>query len=522
MVAHTLLSGGSVVTRDGISVADVLIDGSVIAAIGAPGTLVADTVLDCTGRFILPGLIDAHSHAEAVVFDAAVQDALLAQGITTVIGGQDGVSFAPGDGVYATEYFAAINGTHPTFTGGSVADLLATYDGTTPLNVAYAVPAGTIRAAVCGRTTEPATAEQRAAMVEMVAQGMAHGAVGLSTGLDYVPGIFQAADEIASLVAPVAAAGGVYISHMRGGYEANSAAGIHEIRDIALASGAAVHVSHFHADPPLVTALMDELTDAGVRASFDLYPYSRGCTLLGMPLLPPELSNEPVERVMAVLSDADERARLRADWFPEVDRKPSLGPEWPHMVTLAHLDSPDYAWAHGLTIAAAAERASVDAIEFTLDALLATRLRANAVMAVQSPRPDDELAEIFADPRHQGGSDGIFIGTHPHPRTRGSFARYLGTFVRELQSWTWPEAAERLAAAPAETFGLGKRGRIAEGWIADLIIVDPDRVAAGATYDDPNQLARGIDDVFVAGVAVRRAGEVTGATPGRGLRHARD
>ncbi|GAA2527928.1 amidohydrolase family protein [Microbacterium mitrae] len=514
----TLLIGGFVVTGDTVTRADVRLQDGVIAAIGNLQATTADTVIDCAGHLIMPGFIDTHSHVDGIIFDAAVQEALLAQGITTVIGGQTGVSFAPGDGTFASEYFAAINGSHHTFAGGSVADLLATYDGATPLNVAYAVPAGTIRAAVCGRRTEPADADEIAAMVRMVAAGMADGAVGLSTGLDYVPGLFQSAEEIAQLTVPVAAAGGVYISHMRGGYEANSREGIVEIRDIAARSGVSVHISHFHADPPLVTALMNELTGAGIPATFDLYPYARGCTLLAMPLLPPELSNEPVEHVLAVLNDATARERLRADWFGQVERKASLGPAWPEMITLAHLDSPDYAWAHGLTIAEAATRVGVDAITFTLDVLLATRLRANAVMAVQSPRPDAELAEILADPRFQGGSDGIFIGAHPHPRARGSFARYLEVFVRERATWTWPEAAERLSAAPAATFGLGQRGRIEVGWIADLIVVDPEQVAAHATYEHPNALARGIDDVFVAGVAVRRGGALTGNMPGAGLR----
>lgn len=158
-----LLIGGFVVAGDTVTRADVRLQDGVIAAIGNLQATTADTVVDCAGRLIMPGFIDTHSHVDGIIFDAAVQEALLAQGVTTVIGGQDGVSFAPGDGTFASEYFAAINGSHPTFAGGSVADLLATYDGATPLNVAYAVPAGTIRAAVCERRTEPADADEIAA-----------------------------------------------------------------------------------------------------------------------------------------------------------------------------------------------------------------------------------------------------------------------------------------------------------------------------------------------------------------------
>jgi N-acyl-D-amino-acid deacylase len=363
-------------------------------------------------------------------------------------------------------------------------------------------------------------------MAELVAEGMAAGALGLSSGLDYVPGIFQDAGELATLCAPVARAGGVYVTHMRGGYESNTAAGISEVATIARQaqhlSGSAlpVHISHFHADADIVLAQLAALEEAGVDATFDAYPYIRGCTLLGMPLLPPEVSTLPRDEAVAVISDPARRAALREAGTTRATQSASLGPDWPDMITLAHLAAPELAWAHGLTLRAAAQRAGTSPIDFALDALAASRLECSAVMAVRNARPSTELARIFSHPAHTGGSDGIFIGAHPHPRAAGTFARFLREYVRDLGAWSWADAVHHLSALPARRFGLGRRGAVTAGSVADLAIVDPEAVTDLATYESPRIPATGIDDVFVGGVQVLAGGEPTGALPGRGLRRA--
>ena len=514
-----VMRGGTVVDGQGMRRADVAVEGDTVSEVGDLTVGPDDHVVDCRGRYVLPGFVDTHSHADGLMEDESVQRSLLKQGVTTVITGQDGVSYAPGNGGYASQYFAAINGEHPSYSGGGVAEYLAAVDGRSRLNLAYLVPAGTVRWEVCGRSTTPADDEQRAAMVALVDEGMRGGAVGLSTGLDYVPGLFASADEIAVLCEPVARNGGVYVTHMRGGYEDKSAAGIAEIARISAASGARIHISHFHAQAHIVHDQLDALRRAGVDATFDAYPYTRGCTLLGMPLLPPELSALPADTVVEVITDPAERQRLRRDWFPTVERNASLGPEWPSMITLAHVAAPEFGWAHGLTLEDAAAKAGTDVIDLALDVLAASRLQVNAVMAVRHEHPVAELARIFSHPGHMGGSDGIFIGAHPHPRARGTFARYLREYVRETQEWSWFNAVGHLSTAPAARFGLGRRGRVAAGWFADLIVVDPRTVADTATYDEPLGEAVGIDDVLVAGVPVLANGALAHSTPGRGLRH---
>lgn len=500
-------------------VADLSIRDDLIEEIGDIVAEDGDVEIDCSDRYIMPGFVDAHSHADGLLFKSAVQLALLRQGVTTVIGGQDGVSYAPGDGRYASEYFAAINGNHPSYSGQGVADLLATYDATTRLNFAYLVPAGTVRHEVMGRATGPASPEQLRQMQHVIAEGLDDGAVGLSSGLDYVPGLFSDADELGELCLPVAQAGAIYVSHMRGGYEANSAEGLDEITRISKFAGVRVHISHFHAEADILIPLLAGLQADDVDATFDAYPYTRGCTLLAMPLLPPELAVQPVDEILRVLGSPRGREELRTNWFPLVAKKPSLGPDWPDMITLGHIKASDYAWAHGLTITQAADQAGQDAIDFALEVLIASRLEVNAIMAVRYARPVAELGRILANELQMGGSDGIFVGEHPHPRAHGTFARYLGEYVRENGFYTWASAAMHLSSRPSRRFGLGDRGQLRPGWIADLIVIDPDRVADVATYESPRQLAVGIDDVFVAGGRVLAAGELTPLVPGRGLRH---
>lgn len=517
---RVVLRGGILVDGSGRRRADLVVDGGVIVAVTdvAPADT-GDRVIDAAGRLVLPGFIDAHSHADGLTRDDRVQRSLLRQGVTTVIVGQDGVSYTPGDGAYATEYFAAINGPHPSYSGGGTAAFLAAADGTSRVNTASLVPAGTVRFEVCGRAAAPATAAQRDQMAALVDAGMHAGAVGLSTGLDYVPGLFMDAGEIAELCGPVASAGGVYVSHMRGGYEANSPAGVAEVIEISRMAGVPVHVSHFHAQADVVLGQLGALERAGVDASFDAYPYVRGCSLLSMPLLPPDVAVLPTDELLAVIEDPAQRERLRLDWFPQVARNASLGPEWPSMITLAHAAAPEYAWALGLTLARAAEQADVDVVDFALDVLVASHLEANIVMAVRYDRPVSELARIFTHPGHMGGSDGIFIGGHPHPRALGTFARYLREYVRERGTWSWSDAVRHLSEHPGRRFGLGARGTLAPGAVADLIVVDPATVADTSTYDSPLGEAVGIDDVLVAGTPVLVGGELVAALPGCGIRH---
>ncbi|MEV8631178.1 amidohydrolase family protein [Streptosporangium sp. NPDC051023] len=484
--------------------ADIGVTGSEIAAVGRLAGADAATVIDASDRHVMPGLIDCHAHGDALVFAPEVQLAALRQGVTTFVLGQDGLSYAPASTpeafAYATRYFAAVNGTHPSADGPlSVRELLADYDGASALNTAYLLPHGTIRYDVMGAAERAASADELAVMLAHVERGLSEGAVGLSTGLEYAPGRYADVAELAALCAPL---GGLpYVTHMRG-YGAKAASGMAEVTDIAGRSGAAVHVSHYHGPASTLVPLVDEARRGGLDVTFDTYPYLRSSTILAMVALPPWVPAADTDRALKLLESEP------IEWDETL---------WPR-ITFSHV--PGAEWAEGLTLPEAAARAGDGPGEFCRKVLIDTRLEAGCVMARpdEGPEGEDSVRAILRHPCHTGGSDGIYVGGHPHPRGYGAFARMLGHHVRETGDWTLEQAVVHLAAHPARRFGLAGRGLIRAGQVADVVVFDAATVSDLATYADPRVPATGVDDVLVSGVAVLAGGRLTGATPGRALR----
>ncbi len=490
--------------------ADVAIRGDRIAAVGRLDGAQAETVIDAAGRFVAPGFVDCHAHGDAAVFDPAVQQAALRQGVTTFVLGQDGLSFAPGSAetvAYAARYFAAVNGPlrDDSRVDGplTVGELLASYDRAVALNTAYLLPHGTIRYDVMGPSPDPASPGDLAKMLRHVERGLSEGAAGLSSGLEYLPGRYASAEELAALCEPL---GGLpYVTHMRA-YGARAGVGMAEVMEIATRSGAAVHVSHLHGPADVLLPLVEHALAEDVDLTFDAYPYLRGNSILAMYVLPPSVPGaEPGRALEMIASDELD------DWWP------TLSETWPRL-TISH--APGMEWVEGLTMVAAAERAGVEPAELCRRLLMETRLEAGVVFARpdEGPEGEESVRRMLRHPAHTGGSDAIYVGGHPHPRGFGAFARYLGRHVRELGDWTWEQAVVHLASHPARRFGLTDRGLVRAGFAADVVLFDPSTVTDRATYATPRSLATGIDDVLVSGVRVLSAGALTGATPGRALR----
>jgi N-acyl-D-amino-acid deacylase len=505
--------------------ADVGVSGDRIAAVGQLSGAAAATEIDATGRYVLPGFIDAHVHADAAVFGPGMQLAALRQGVTTLLLGQDGLSFAPAGPAaigYVTRYFAPVNGTHPALGGESVsvAGLLAGYDRRVPVNTAYLIPHGTIRYEVMGPARRAPSDDELAAMLAMVERGLADGAAGLSTGLEYAPGRYAAEAELAMLCAPLAEAGLPYVTHMRG-YEAAAARAMAEVVEIASHSGAAAHVSHYHGPAEQLITLVDEARGDGTDLTFDSYPYVRGSTTLAMVTLPDWLPAADFDATLGALADPATARRLDQEWFA------GRGDLWPR-ITLSHVPAPGLRWAEGMRLPEAARQAGREPAAFCRDILLATRLEAGCVLgfppqagedADPAAAADRSMRALLRHPAQMGGSDGIYIGGHPHPRGWGAFARLLGRHVRDLGDWSWEQAAVHLAGHTARRFRLTDRGLIRHGQAADITVVDPAKVADQATYQNPRELALGVDHVLVNGVLVLSGGELTrAAPPGRALR----
>ncbi len=503
-----ILVRGGVLVGDEPVRADLRVVGDRIAEIGPDLPVDGADVLDADGLLVLPGFVDAHAHGDAAVLDPDVQAALTHQGVTTVVLGQDGVSFAPspagsGASEYAERYFAAINGSHPTFRGGSVSDLLGTYDRTTTVHTAYLVPHGTLRYAVMGADNRPARPGEVAAMVRLLEQGLDDGARGMSTGLEYAPASSADRDELVALCAVLARRGRPHVSHMRG-YEDRAPAALAELLDLARATGVGTHVSHYHGPAGRLGPLVDDALVGGLDLTFDAYPYLRGASILALVALPDSLPLADADRTLALLADPAVRSRL-----------PARDEVWPR-VTLAWV--PGLPWAEGLSLLEVAGRLGMTPADAALHLLVTTNLQVGCVFDQPPTNSDESMRALLRHPAHCAGSDGIYGGGHPHPRGWGTFARLLGRHVRELGDWDWPTAARHLSTTAARRFGLDDRGSLDVGRRADLAVVDPATVIDNATYEDPRRLAAGVHAVLVDGVPALRDGRLTGALPGRPVR----
>ncbi|MGN9846494.1 N-acyl-D-amino-acid deacylase family protein [Nonomuraea sp. H19] len=509
-----LLRSGWIVDGSGQSPypGDIGVRSGRIVAIGSLMGAVAAVDLNVRGKYVFPGFVDTHLHAVGALQSPETWAALLRQGVTTIILGQDGLGYAPAgaDTVqYVRRYFGSVDGPPPTVlaNGGTVADLLAECDRAVPVNVAYLVPAATVRHAVLGLSAS-ASDGALAAMADVVRQGMDEGAVGLSSGLEYMPGAHADAAELAELTRVVAACGGVYVTHMRG-YDNAAGQGVSEVRSIGAASHVGVHISHYHGPGRVLVDLADQARADGIDLTFDSYPYLRGSTLLAMALLPLRRQAGGPDATLAwlALPDAEQHVRQR------VATEPALG-----QAILAHAANSEYGWAEGMTLIEAARRTDSDLAEFLILLLADCDLQVACVFAESGAITENDIRQVLRHEAHMGCSDGLYGGAHPHPRGFGAFARFLGRHVRHLGDWTWAQAAVHLASRPAQRFSLAGRGQIRNGWAADLAVVDPARVDDRSDYDRPRQLAVGVDHVLVAGVPVLIDGELTGRAPGRALR----
>jgi len=440
----------------------------------------------------------------------------LRQGVTTYLIGQDGSSFAPASNTtldYMRRYTAGFNG-NPTglsYEWRTIEEYLACFDRRVAINVAYLIPNGNVRMEVMGLDPRPARANELRAMQELVRDGMNAGAIGLSTGLDYIPSRYADAAEIAALCQPIVADNGVYVTHMRG-YGPQAPVGMREVFEIAKQTGVPAHISHYNGRAEVLLPLVDEGRALGLDLTYDTYPYLAGSTILGMVALPPWVQQGGVDATVRRLEDAAVRARLQSEWFAgEITY--SL-----ENISIGMVANPDWRWAEGYAVAAAAAEAGLAPGEFVCEILAASGMAVGIVAFRPGERTEADVRAILRHPAHMAGSDGIFCGGFPHPRGSGAFARYLGYHTRELGDYSWPEAVTHLATHAARRFRLTDRGLIRNGFAADIAVIDPATVIDNSTYAAGRNLASGVEHVLVNGTLALESGEPTGATPGRALR----
>ncbi len=525
---ETIIRGALILDGSGRPgrVGDVLLRRGRIAVVGGRIEVPGARVVEADGLALAPGFIDMHSHSDLAVLTDPLHLAKVAQGVTTEVVGQDGLSYAP-----ATEASVAVlrdqlagwNGIPDSLEFGwaSVADYLDEIDRHgVAVNVAALIPQATVRMNVVGSEDRTATPSELAAMRAQVDRGMRDGAFGLSSGLTYVPGTFTTDQELVELCRVVAAYGGYYAPHHRS-YGAGALGAYSEMIDVARESGCPLHLTHATMNFTVnrgrageLLALMDEALADGVDITLDTYPYLAGSTTLAA-LLPSWAASGGPNETLARLRDPEQRARIaEALDLTGSDGCHGVTVEW-QTIQVAGVRDPRLADRVGRTIAEIAAAEGRQPSEAAMMLMVADGL---GTTILQHVGDEGNVRAIMRHPRHTGGSDGLLIGGKPHPRGWGTFPRYLAHYVRDEGVLTLEDAIVHLAARPAARLGLRDRGRVARGLVADLVLFDPDTVLDRATYDNPRETPAGIPWVFVAGEPVIANGVRTASRPGVALR----
>ncbi len=511
MSTATLLRGAAV--ADGIGGttrrADVQTDGLAIAAVDVidPVPSGCEVIDLAPGSVICPGFTDAHAHAEGPLLAFGRVEGALAQGVTTLVVGQDGSSWVGASAEtarYLNQYFAPVNGAlEPTRELG-VAEYRQALSGRLSQNVAVLASQGTIRHNVAGMAPGPMDPDQRKAARAELEKALTDGAVGLSSGLDYLPSRFGDVSEIAELARPLAAADRPYVSHLRS-YGPEVRVGLDELVAVGRVAGIRVHASHLWGPPAEIDLSFNAADAAGVAISYDMYSYRRSSTILAMLLLPSEVQAGGPARTLAALTDRRQRTALLAD--------EKFSDEFLRRIVLGCLPA-DMAGYAGQMITQAAARTSRPAGEWVLDLLVDAGLKVGAHLDRPS-LTEDTLAWLALGDRHCAGSDGIYQGQHPHPRGYSAFARLAQHYLADGPATGYQRLVRHLSASAADVYRLRNRGRLAPGMAADICVIGPDGITGHATYDSPEQIATGVSLVMVNGVITWRDGQpVTDYFPG--------
>jgi len=501
-------------------------DGRLELLHGDPSETGAARRIDASELIVAPGFIDLHSHSGLAIFEDPLHEPKVRQGVTTEVIGVDGLSYAPVADPTDLEALLVMNAGldgHPdlAYDWSSVESYLDRLDGLRPsLNLAYLVGNSALRIGAIGWEDVEATPAQVADMRAMLREAMQQGAIGLSSGLDYPPGSYADTDELAALTAEATAHGGFYHTHVRYPLGDRYLDPFREAIEIGRRGEGPVHITHFYhrqtfpGGPGPMLALVDEARDEGLDVTFDTYPYEWASTRL-LIMIPPWVQAGGPKRTKSRLSDQGVRNRIRRELTERGVLFAGRG-AWDD-VRLGAFRTPEHLRWEGRTLGEIVTERGEDPVDVLCDLLIAEDLRVNQV----TPGPWTEtLREFIRHPVGMIGTDSTFVGAKPSPRTYGSFPRVLGQFVREEALLSLEEAVRSMTSAAAERLGLSDRGLVRDGYAADLVVFDPERVRATCTYDDPCLFPEGIEWVIVAGEPVVERGEHTGARPGRVLRRA--
>jgi N-acyl-D-amino-acid deacylase len=477
--------------------ADIAVRGDTIASIAPKIDARGARVIDAGGLVVSPGFIDIHTHARRGIFEVPTAENYVRQGVTTLIEGPDGGSPIP--------------------LGPFLAKVAASR--ITP-NFASFVGQGSIRSEVMGQVDRPATPAELEKMRALVRQGMEDGALGLSSGLFYVPGNFTPTEEVIELARVAGEMGGIYISHMR-----DEAKGLVESVRETIAIGERgklpTQITHhkvvgkaYWGRSVETLRMVDEARARGVDATIDQYPYTASATSIGAALFPTWAQEGGREATLTRLKDPAVRAKIKAETVRII--RDERGGGDPKNVAISNCQfDPSLAGKNlaqitqGRGLAVTIENAAETAMWI---------VEQGGCGGIFHAIGEEDLQRILVHPATMVASDGeipIFGRASPHPRSYGTFARVLGVYVRDKKLLSLEAAVQKMSAFPAQRLGLTDRGVLRTGMKADLAIFDPVRVRDTATFEKPHAYAEGVTHVIINGQVAFENGAMTAARPGR-------
>lgn len=510
--------------------ADIAVTSDRIAHIGDAGDATAATVIDAAGLAVAPGFINMLSHSYFSILQDPRSLGELKQGVTLQIFGE-GTSMGPltPNMRARMEKNQPPDDTHVDVAWTTLGEYLrqAEQSGVSQ-NVASYVGATTLRIYAVGQDDRPASAAEIDVMRGLVREEMSAGALGIGSSLIYPPAFFAPTEELIELCRAAAPYGGTYISHMRDEGRALIEA-VGELMRISREGGVPAEIYHLKAAgrpnwPKIDTVIemVERARAAGEPISADMYTYTAGATGLSNSI-PPRFHDGGPRKLFERLADPAARRAI-------IDAIANTSEGWENLyqsaggadgVLILGTRKPENRTYQGMTLAQVAAERGADPIETLIDLVASDRSRIDTAYFSIS---EDNVRTQVQLPWMAFGSDAPSTAAEPpftkrstHPRAYGCFARLLGTYVRDEKLVRLAEAVRRLTRFPADNLGLDRRGRIEQGYYADIVVFDPATIADRATFAEPHQYAAGVRDVVVNGAPALRDGEHTGAFPGRAV-----
>ena len=510
--------------------ADIGVNGDTIARIGDLSAARAGTDIDAAGHAVAPGFINMLSHSYMSILQDPRSLGELKQGVTLQIFGE-GNSMGPLTGDMRRRMQDGMNEDElpVEVTWQSLAEYLrhAEKFGVSQ-NIASYIGATTLRTYAVGQDDRPATDAEMDTMRGLVRDEMWAGALGIGSSLIYPPAFFASTEELVELCKASAPYGGKYISHMRS-ESSRLIEAVEELMRISREGGVPAEIYHLKAADPANWHKMDTVIEMVERArasgepiSADMYMYTAGATGLSNSIAPWHHDGGP-RALLARLDDPAICARIRTEIEGSDD-------SWENLygrcggadnVLILGVRKPENRQFQGKTLAQCAEMLSLDPIDAIIELVRRDRSRISTayfMMSEENVRKEVQLPWVaFGSDSPSWAAEGAFLNSSTHPRAYGNFARLLGHYVRDEGLVPLPEAVRRLTRFPADNLGLARRGRIEEGYFADIVVFDPATIADRATYEQPQQYAVGVRDVIVNGGVTLRDGEFTGTFAGRAV-----